>query len=151
MKGNSGNSSAATNISWEKWTDTSMSLSLRRCSTLPQPSYKRDPAWTDRILFATDADLPEEPDKSCVDVLLYTSIPSYTTSDHVSDSFSLYQKLITNSVEDRNLLSVYYTCPLPPRPLFRRLKRSVFRQPFPPLQTQWHIINASQDAHSIVH
>jgi len=45
-------------------------------------NYKRDPAWTDRILFATHADLPEEPDKSCVDVLLYTSIPSYTTSDH---------------------------------------------------------------------
>ena len=57
---------------------------------ITNPSYKRDPAWTDRILFATHADLHEEPDKSCVDILLYTTIPSYTTSDHVSDSLSLY-------------------------------------------------------------
>ncbi|KAF8623477.1 hypothetical protein AX15_006261 [Amanita polypyramis BW_CC] len=41
--------------------------------------HKRDPAWTDRVLFATHTD---EPDKSNIEVLLYTSIPSYTTSDH---------------------------------------------------------------------
>lgn len=44
--------------------------------------YKREPAWTDRVLFATHTDSAEEPDKSNIDILLYTSIPSYTTSDH---------------------------------------------------------------------
>ncbi|KAF8637332.1 hypothetical protein AX17_002833 [Amanita inopinata Kibby_2008] len=44
--------------------------------------YKRVPAWTDRVLFATYTDSPDEPDRSNVETLLYTSIPSYTTSDH---------------------------------------------------------------------
>ncbi|KIL69877.1 hypothetical protein M378DRAFT_157119 [Amanita muscaria Koide BX008] len=43
--------------------------------------YRRVPAWTDRVLFASHGDSPDE-DKSKTDVLLYTSIPSYTTSDH---------------------------------------------------------------------
>lgn len=42
-------------------------------------SEKRVPSWTDRILYATHSD---SPDRSGVTSLLYTSIPSYTTSDH---------------------------------------------------------------------
>ncbi|KAF8163447.1 inositol polyphosphate phosphatase [Crassisporium funariophilum] len=45
-------------------------------------STKRIPSWTDRVLYATYTDSPETPDKSHITNLLYTSIPSYTTSDH---------------------------------------------------------------------
>ncbi|KAJ2920889.1 hypothetical protein H1R20_g16202, partial [Candolleomyces eurysporus] len=44
-----------------------------------QYSVRRIPSWTDRILYATYKDTP---DQSAVKNLLYTSIPSYTTSDH---------------------------------------------------------------------
>lgn len=46
-------------------------------------SIKRTPSWTDRILYATHTDSPDTPEKSNITSLLYTSIPSYTTSDHV--------------------------------------------------------------------
>ncbi|KAJ7097763.1 inositol polyphosphate phosphatase [Mycena belliarum] len=42
-------------------------------------SQKRTPSWTDRILYATYADSPEQ---SAITNLLYTSVPGYTTSDH---------------------------------------------------------------------
>ncbi|EGN93287.1 hypothetical protein SERLA73DRAFT_116094 [Serpula lacrymans var. lacrymans S7.3] len=45
-------------------------------------STKRTPSWTDRIMFATHTDSPDTPEKSNITSLLYTSIPSYTTSDH---------------------------------------------------------------------
>jgi len=45
-------------------------------------SMKRTPSWTDRVLYATHTDNPDTPDKSNITNLLYTSIPSYTTSDH---------------------------------------------------------------------
>ncbi len=73
------------------------------------PSHKRDPAWTDRILFASHADLPEEPDKTCVDILLYTTIPSYTTSDHVSDSYSTKSLSQTESRTETCCLSFAIT------------------------------------------
>ncbi len=41
------------------------------------------PAWTDRVLYATYSDTPDVTDGSGITNLLYTSIPSYTTSDHV--------------------------------------------------------------------
>ncbi|KAF8485595.1 inositol polyphosphate phosphatase [Gautieria morchelliformis] len=44
-----------------------------------QYSEKRVPSWTDRILYASHVD---SPDRSRVTPLLYTSVPSYTTSDH---------------------------------------------------------------------
>ncbi|KAF8911067.1 inositol polyphosphate phosphatase [Gymnopilus junonius] len=47
-----------------------------------QYSTKRMPSWTDRILYATYTDSPDTPDQSSITNLLYTSIPSYTTSDH---------------------------------------------------------------------
>ncbi|PPQ81227.1 hypothetical protein CVT25_015751 [Psilocybe cyanescens] len=45
-------------------------------------STKRTPSWTDRILYATYTDSPDTPSQSAITNLLYTSIPSYTTSDH---------------------------------------------------------------------
>ncbi|KAI0372908.1 DNase I-like protein [Pilatotrama ljubarskyi] len=43
---------------------------------------KRMPAWTDRIMYATHADSPDAPQTSHITNVLYTTIPSYTTSDH---------------------------------------------------------------------
>ncbi|KAI0318959.1 Endonuclease/exonuclease/phosphatase [Amylostereum chailletii] len=43
---------------------------------------KRVPSWTDRILYTTHTDSPDTPDKSSITNVLYTSIPSYSTSDH---------------------------------------------------------------------
>ncbi|KAI0647307.1 Endonuclease/exonuclease/phosphatase [Trametes meyenii] len=43
---------------------------------------KRMPAWTDRIMYATHADSPDAPDIHSITNVLYTAIPSYTTSDH---------------------------------------------------------------------
>ncbi|KAK7467277.1 hypothetical protein VKT23_004335 [Stygiomarasmius scandens] len=45
-------------------------------------SAKRVPSWTDRILYATHTDTVDTPDVSNITNILYTSIPSYTTSDH---------------------------------------------------------------------
>ncbi|KAH7929730.1 DNase I-like protein [Leucogyrophana mollusca] len=45
-------------------------------------SAKRTPSWTDRVMYATHTDSPDTPEKSGISNLLYTSIPSYTTSDH---------------------------------------------------------------------
>lgn len=45
-------------------------------------STKRTPSWTDRVLYATYTDSPNTPDVSNVSNVLYTSIPSYTASDH---------------------------------------------------------------------
>ncbi|KAF8136748.1 Endonuclease/exonuclease/phosphatase [Boletus edulis] len=42
----------------------------------------RTPSWTDRILYTTYTDLPTTPDKSEITNILYTSVPSYVTSDH---------------------------------------------------------------------
>ncbi|KAI0072773.1 skeletal muscle/kidney enriched inositol 5-phosphatase [Panus rudis PR-1116 ss-1] len=43
---------------------------------------KRMPAWTDRIMYSTWRDDPNTPNVSTVTNALYTSIPSYTVSDH---------------------------------------------------------------------
>ncbi|KAJ7343307.1 Endonuclease/exonuclease/phosphatase [Mycena albidolilacea] len=45
-------------------------------------SEKRMPSWTDRILYTTYTDSPDNPDESAIKNLLYTSVPGYTTSDH---------------------------------------------------------------------
>ncbi|KAF8447556.1 Endonuclease/exonuclease/phosphatase [Boletus edulis BED1] len=42
----------------------------------------RTPSWTDRILYTTYTDSPTTPDKSEITNILYTSVPSYVTSDH---------------------------------------------------------------------
>ncbi|KAI0699673.1 Endonuclease/exonuclease/phosphatase [Cytidiella melzeri] len=43
---------------------------------------KRHPAWTDRVMYTTHTDSPDTPHNSNITNALYTSIPSYTTSDH---------------------------------------------------------------------
>lgn len=43
---------------------------------------KRIPSWTDRIMYATYTDAPGSTEHSNINNILYTSIPSYTTSDH---------------------------------------------------------------------
>ncbi|KZP12567.1 inositol polyphosphate phosphatase [Athelia psychrophila] len=45
-------------------------------------STKRVPSWTDRIMYSTYTDSFDTPDQSNIDNLLYTSIPSFTSSDH---------------------------------------------------------------------
>ncbi|KAH7912215.1 Endonuclease/exonuclease/phosphatase [Hygrophoropsis aurantiaca] len=45
-------------------------------------STKRTPSWTDRVMYTTHTDSPDTPEISNITNLLYTSIPSYTTSDH---------------------------------------------------------------------
>ncbi|KAF8758383.1 mitochondrial carrier family [Rhizoctonia solani] len=45
-------------------------------------SQKRLPAWTDRILYTTYLDSPATPEASYIIPMLYTTVPSYTTSDH---------------------------------------------------------------------
>ncbi|EMD38292.1 hypothetical protein CERSUDRAFT_104892 [Gelatoporia subvermispora B] len=44
--------------------------------------FKRLPAWTDRVMYTTYSDSPDTPTESNIGNVLYTSIPSYTTSDH---------------------------------------------------------------------
>lgn len=62
-------------------------------------SGKRTPSWTDRILYASGYDVPRSDEEleegsssltamarkgsSVIENLVYTSVPSYTTSDHV--------------------------------------------------------------------
>lgn len=53
-----------------------------RLGEVDQFDFKRAPAWTDRIMYASYADLPDAPTESSISNLLYTTIPSYTTSDH---------------------------------------------------------------------
>ncbi|KZT09661.1 skeletal muscle/kidney enriched inositol 5-phosphatase [Laetiporus sulphureus 93-53] len=43
---------------------------------------KRLPAWTDRIMYATYTDSSDNSEESHISNLLYTTVPSYTTSDH---------------------------------------------------------------------
>ncbi|KAF8275049.1 inositol polyphosphate phosphatase [Lactarius quietus] len=45
-------------------------------------SHRRTPAWTDRIMYTTYSDSSETTEDSAITNILYTTIPSYTTSDH---------------------------------------------------------------------
>ncbi|KAG7092715.1 hypothetical protein E1B28_009045 [Marasmius oreades] len=45
-------------------------------------STKRVPSWTDRILYTTYSDSSDTREVSNITNCIYTSIPSYTTSDH---------------------------------------------------------------------
>jgi hypothetical protein len=58
--------------------------SVHFCKLTRIDSMKRTPSWTDRIMYATHTDSPDTPEKSNITNILYTSIPSYVTSDHVS-------------------------------------------------------------------
>lgn len=77
-------SNAVTSSRLVKWIGTSNS-SLNASRVLFSPIYlstKRAPSWTDRILYTTHTDDPEKPNESNIFNALYTSIPSYCTSDH---------------------------------------------------------------------
>jgi len=60
--------------------------------------FKRAPAWTDRIMHTTYSDSPETPQESNITNLLYTTIPSYTTSDHVCLSPRFYESPLTDPI-----------------------------------------------------
>ena len=106
-KENSGDSSVHINISWEKLTNTSTfhdsMLYVRSLTHLV--SLKRAPAWTDRIMYTTYSDSPETPTHSAVTNALYTSIPSYTTSDHVRAPHLRNRRKLMFVPSFRNLLS----------------------------------------------
>ncbi|KAE9409489.1 DNase I-like protein [Gymnopus androsaceus JB14] len=53
-----------------------------RLNAVDHYDSKRVPSWTDRIMYATYTDSPDELEKSHITNLLYTTVPSYTTSDH---------------------------------------------------------------------
>ena len=61
----------------------SLHISLAAVLTVHLHSSKRMPAWTDRVMYATHSDSPDTPQASNITNVLYTAIPSYTTSDHV--------------------------------------------------------------------
>lgn len=68
-----------------------ISPSFPNYRSLTRPhSTKRVPSWTDRILYASHLDSPQQPDTTAITNLLYTSVPSYTTSDHVSTSMGCF-------------------------------------------------------------
>ena len=68
-------------VSPSHWFENALTM-FQKCS------LARTPSWTDRVLYTTYTDPPDEPDKSDITNLLYTSIPSYTTSDHVCFSWN---------------------------------------------------------------
>lgn len=76
-------------------------------------SGKRTPAWTDRILYATHTDTPGQ---SNIKNVLYTSIPSYTTSDHVS---GISQQTFARKHADIVLVETNCHAP-PPTPFLRK-------------------------------
>ncbi|KAH9945900.1 Endonuclease/exonuclease/phosphatase [Epithele typhae] len=53
-----------------------------RLGEVDQYDSKRMPAWTDRVMYTTHSDSPDTPRESGIQNVLYTAIPSYTTSDH---------------------------------------------------------------------
>jgi hypothetical protein len=59
-----------------------VSIYLFPTTSLIPYSPKRIPSWTDRILFATASDDPSDLSTSSIIPLVYTPVPSYTTSDH---------------------------------------------------------------------
>lgn len=57
---------------------------------LPYTSHQRTPAWTDRIMYTTHSDSSDTSEDSAITNILYTTIPSYTTSDHVCADLYLF-------------------------------------------------------------
>lgn len=112
--------SAHTNMILGKSTNTGRcELSTFRCDADPgHNSSHRTPSWTDRVLYATYSDDPETPEKSNITDLLYTSVPGYTTSDHVGHFHSIMRPLVylTSSRLYRNPSSLFFSFRLPHLP-----------------------------------
>ena len=88
-RANFGPSNVATNSRLERWISigscgpvNALGISGLLIRLIPY-SGQRTPSWTDRIMYATYSDSADATDPSGITNLLYTSIPSYTTSDHV--------------------------------------------------------------------
>ena len=80
-------------------------------------SSLRTPSWTDRVLYATYTDDPETPEGSNITNLLYTSVPGYTTSDHVNPSPAFRSSIcLTPALMYRNPLSRCFFSHPPPLP-----------------------------------
>lgn len=78
-------------------------------------SSKRTPSWTDRVLYTTYSDDPQTPEKSNITNLLYTSVPGYTTSDHVNPFHSVtHYPYLTTARLHRNRSSLSFSFRLPP-------------------------------------
>lgn len=78
-------------------------------------SSRRTPSWTDRVLYATYSDDPGAPEKSNITNLLYTSVPGYTTSDHVGSFYTVTcPPRLTAALLYRNLSSHFFSFRLPP-------------------------------------
>ena len=78
-------------------------------------SSRRTPSWTDRVLYATYSDDPGAPEKSNITNLLYTSVPGYTTSDHVGSFYPVTcPPRLTAALLYRNLSSHFFSFRLPP-------------------------------------
>lgn len=79
-------------------------------------SPKRVPAWTDRIMYISHPDSPDTLQTSSITNVLYTSIPSYTTSDHVRISQAPIPLQIsqTHSLIQKPVISVLLLPPSEP-------------------------------------
>ena len=111
-----GSSSVATNTSWVKLISIGVFLLLLEalcCSHPSLSSTKRTPSWTDRVLYATYTDSPSTPNVSNVSNVLYTSIPSYTASDHVRHDSTLLAFILVLMYTQKPVVSLLL---LPPRP-----------------------------------
>lgn len=86
-------------------------------------STKRIPAWTDRILFTTYLDSPTTPEVSYIEPLLYTSVPSYTTSDH-KPVVALLRIPMAPSSKLTPMLAQCAALPFQPTPHIAVLKKS---------------------------
>lgn len=80
-------------------------------------STRRTPSWTDRILYTTYADSLDDPEKSKITNLLYTTVPSYTTSDHVSWLSFLILYILTLLVQKPIVTLLQLPPPLDPASL----------------------------------
>jgi hypothetical protein len=79
-------------------------------------STKRGPSWTDRIMYTTYTDDPTQPEKSNITNLLYTSIPSYTCSDHVRPAPSWHRSCYLTPVQKPVVTLLLLPRPAPPTP-----------------------------------
>lgn len=82
------------------------------------------PAWTDRIMFTTYLDSPTTPDISYITPLLYTTVPSYTTSDH-KPVVALLRVPTAPSSNLTPMLAQYSALPFQPTPRTAIIKKSI--------------------------
>ncbi|CAE7063375.1 unnamed protein product [Rhizoctonia solani] len=87
-------------------------------------SQKRVPAWTDRIMYTTYLDSPTTPETSYITPILYTSVPSYTISDH-KPVVALLRVPSASSSSLTPMLHHYDNLPYQPTPYLGLIKKSI--------------------------